>query len=95
MKTCNVCDSPLLARGYCAPHYKRFMRHGDPFAGYIRGSNVNLEDVKWMADTGESLDGAAARIGIKPGSLKKNLSERGEHELLRQLRRRNPLPIAS
>jgi hypothetical protein len=35
MKTCTVpgCNRPHDARGYCSPHYKRWLRHGDPLAG--------------------------------------------------------------
>lgn len=30
---CLVCDRPALARSYCAKHYQRLRRHGDPLAG--------------------------------------------------------------
>lgn len=28
--TCNVCDKPYLARGYCSVHYQRWKKYGDP-----------------------------------------------------------------
>ena len=31
--TVDGCSEPHEARGYCAPHYGRFKRHGDPLAG--------------------------------------------------------------
>jgi hypothetical protein len=33
--TCSVtgCGEPVLGRGYCAAHYRRWQRHGDPQAG--------------------------------------------------------------
>lgn len=27
------CNNPVLGRGMCCPHYKRWLRHGDPLAG--------------------------------------------------------------
>lgn len=34
-RTCSIadCDSPVLARGWCNVHWKRWKRHGDPTAG--------------------------------------------------------------
>lgn len=95
MKVCDICGGPIFARTYCNAHYKRWHRYGDPTAGYVRGSTINLEDVEWMAETGESLTGAAVRLGIKPGSLEKNLTDRGQRELLFRLRRREPTAVAS
>jgi len=30
MKKCSLCESPLLARGWCRQHYLCWRRHGDP-----------------------------------------------------------------
>jgi len=30
------CDKPQRSKGYCNPHYQRFLRHGDPLAGEQR-----------------------------------------------------------
>jgi len=30
---CDICGDPVLARGWCRKHYRRWQRHGDPFAG--------------------------------------------------------------
>lgn len=34
-RTCSVdgCDRSASTRGWCSPHYKRWLRHGDPLAG--------------------------------------------------------------
>ena len=29
------CGKPVKTRGWCNPHYKRFLRHGDPLAGQL------------------------------------------------------------
>lgn len=35
MRACSIpgCDSRVIARGWCASHYRRWERHGDPCAG--------------------------------------------------------------
>lgn len=37
-RTCavEVCDRPVLARGWCSPHYQRWRKHGDPGTSAIR-----------------------------------------------------------
>lgn len=42
---------------------------------------ARLEDVRWMVDTGECLDGAARRLGLKPNTLERWL-ERNHHKAL-------------
>jgi len=32
-ETCSVCDAPHFSKGYCKPHWRRFLAHGDPLAG--------------------------------------------------------------
>lgn len=29
-RTCTICDAKHYGHGYCKPHYKRWVRHGDP-----------------------------------------------------------------
>ena len=48
----------------------------------------HIEDIEWMAETGESLDGAAARLGVRPASLERRLERMGRHDLVQRLRRR-------
>lgn len=48
-----------------------------------------LEDLHWMAEHGECLEGAAARLGITVGAVEKFLT-RFDPELLRTLSLRNP-----
>lgn len=31
--SCSICGEPVKARGWCAAHYQRWCRHGDPFVG--------------------------------------------------------------
>jgi len=41
MQVCSIegCDSSVLGRGWCAKHYKRWKRHGDPLAELSRQPN--------------------------------------------------------
>lgn len=85
MKTCTVpgCDTPLWAKGYCNPHYQRHRRYGSPYATPTgRRTSIHLEDVEFMADTGETFEGAAARLGVKPNSLEKHLARLGRRDLI-------------
>ncbi|MGC4378912.1 hypothetical protein WD019_18635 [Fictibacillus sp. Mic-4] len=38
MKRCVIdnCEKPAVGRGMCHMHYKRWQRHGDPFATSVR-----------------------------------------------------------
>lgn len=49
---------------------------------------ARLEDVRWMAETGETLTGAARRLGLDAESLAVWLRRRGAGELCRTLRGR-------
>ena len=35
MKSCTICDKPVIARGWCSSHYNRWWRHGSPTAGRV------------------------------------------------------------
>lgn len=48
-----------------------------------------LEDVRWMAETGECLDGAARRLGLTRNTLEKWLA-RSDADALRLLVSRQP-----
>jgi HNH endonuclease len=41
-RTCSIegCDRPVLGRGWCAAHYQRWKRHGDPLAGGAQRRNT-------------------------------------------------------
>lgn len=64
------CDRKHHANGYCAEHNRRWKAYGDP---NVRVAKVNhderAEDVRWMAETGECLSGAAARLGMTTDAL--------------------------
>lgn len=53
-----------------------------------------LEDVAWMAQHGESLTMAAARLGVKPASLDRRLMRAGATSLVETLRANEPLRTA-
>lgn len=50
---------------------------------------ARLEDVRWMAETGECLDGAARRLGLSRNTLEKWL-DRNAPDLLPALIARQP-----
>lgn len=50
---------------------------------------ARLEDVRWMADTGEHIDGAAQRLGLSRNTLEKFL-QRNDPACLRALTGRTP-----
>lgn len=50
---------------------------------------ARLEDVRWMAETGECLDGAARRLGLSRGTLERFL-ERNDRACLATLLARQP-----
>lgn len=88
MKTCTLpdCDAAHWAKGYCNAHYHRSRRYGDPYgaADPLERSSIHLEDVEFMADTGETFEGAAARLGVKPNSLIQHLARKGRRDLIRR-----------
>lgn len=45
-----------------------------------------VEDIEWMASTGETTEGAAARIDVKPQSLNKRLYNAGRSDLWEKLK---------
>lgn len=80
------CEKPHKARGYCNRHYIAWKDHGNPLAG----RTWELEDIEWMVQHGESLDGAAARVGLRPGSLADALRRQGRRDLCDRLIAQNP-----
>lgn len=79
------CHREHRARGYCGTHYNTLIsRAGSP----RRASPIHLEDVEWMAETGEVWDRAVERLGVKENTLRKHLERHGRYDLIRKLRRR-------
>ena len=44
-----------------------------------------VENVEWMADTGEVLAGIARRLGISEDSVKRQLQRHGRPDLIRRI----------
>lgn len=88
--TCRDCPAPIGPKnesGLCARCYTR-----DYKAKHRRGSRRNreraarLEDLTFMAECGETFEGAAKRLGITESALEKWGRDHAP-ELLRRLRR--------
>lgn len=109
-RTCPVdgCDKAVRTKGYCDTHYRRWRKYGDPCAPdrstrahrkppklpVTVDVTARLEDCEWMVETGENLNGAAARIGISPDGLAKWLTDNGRPDLRATLVDRNPRALA-
>jgi transposase-like protein len=85
-KPCTVegCENKHLARGYCRRHYGNFVLGQTPQPS----RRIELEDIEWMAETGECWSRAAARLGVKPNTLQRKLEREGRYDLISALRRR-------
>lgn len=77
------CNRPHASRGYCHLHYKREVARADVPR---RTSPFHLEDVEWMAATGEELSRAARRMGVKERTLIRHLERAKRYDLIRKLR---------
>lgn len=51
---------------------------------------ARAEDIRWLAETGESLTGAARRLGITPTGLEKYCQRHGLDDAARRMRSREP-----
>lgn len=77
MKTCRDCTEPLGSRntsGLCGRCYRRNRRHEERAINPGKRSRFQrdrLEDLEWMAATGETFEGAAKRLGITQPGLEK------------------------
>ena len=74
--TIDGCERKHLAHGYCRTHYGRHVEGKAPTA------TAHMEDVEWLAATGETWERAAQRLGIKPDSLDRLLRRAGRHDLI-------------
>lgn len=79
------CDAKHLARGYCNTHYKREIVRADTER---RSPRIHLEDVEWMAETGETWPIAVERLGVKENTLLRHLERANRYDLIRKLQRR-------
>lgn len=81
------CNRRHRARGYCSTHYNHIVmgrspRHFD--------SEGRMEDICWMAETGESLAGVAKRLGVTQRAVEMFLTRYDRPDVLATLTRRNP-----
>ena len=91
---CLCCDGPRHipgraghGRGLCARCYARLHRRGPEHLAvyprlvcHIRGLAL-IEDLTVMAESGETREGAARRLGIKPGSVHRACLRAGRTDL--------------
>lgn len=83
--TCSSCHGPL---------YPQLARRSE--AGWVHADSRTCarhhraEDLRWMAETGESLTGAAKRIGMSRESLERWMREHGMRPELAVLHSREP-----
>ena len=80
-------DNGRRGRGLCARCYARLHKRGmEHLAAYprlvrrIRGIEL-IEDLSVMAESGETREGAARRLGIKPGSVHRACLRAGRTDL--------------
>lgn len=62
-------------------------------AVHARRSAERLEDLTFMAETGESFVGAAARLGVDANTLERWLERRKLSDLANRLHSRDPLEV--
>lgn len=86
-RICSIegCTRRIEARGWCRRHWDAWRTHGDPLARNVLRDH-DLEDLAFMAATGESWDGACRRLGVQPKTLERFAMRRGRHDLLAAFR---------
>lgn len=86
-KVCAVdgCNRKHRARGYCDTHYKREVVRA---TAQRRSEPLHLEDIEWLAETGEVWERAIQRLNTREDTLRKFLERHGRYDLIRTLRRR-------
>ncbi len=91
--TCIIegCNRERGSRDWCHTHYKRWLRSGDPRGTRsIDAQADRIEDARFMAEMGESLDGAARRMGMSTEGLRKLLQRAREDATLAALNDHQP-----
>lgn len=83
-ETCRICRNALNRTADRLP--TRLEREAEQ----ERIRTERLEDIRWMADNGEHLEGAAMRLGLTMEALHTFLIRNGERELASTMRSRNP-----
>lgn len=71
-RTCSVdgCNGKHQARGYCNRHYGRYILGRQPRSAWLAfDPQDRIEDCRWMAQHGETLTGAAKRLGVTRSAL--------------------------
>jgi hypothetical protein len=84
-KVCLIadCKNPIKARGYCARHHHRLLRHGDPLGGDMdRGTAMKTLDGILSSDTGECIDWPHARHKAGYGAIRIDGKTRTVHRLV-------------
>lgn len=86
--SCSVdgCTTTAFARSWCKRHYSAWVRNGS--TNTRRYTSAHIEDVEWMAETGETWFGACRRLEVKPKTLEKLLLRKGRADLVAVLRGR-------
>lgn len=88
---CVICRSPFEGRGStCSPRCRRRLAAKSQEARRVAAERARIEDLAWMAETGESLTGAARRIGLSRESLERWMRQRDLRDVLAQLQSREP-----
>lgn len=87
------CNQPHRARGYCGLHYGRVIKGSQPRENWQPFDHTaRIEDVRWMAATGEGLTGAAKRVSISTAALEGWLRKH-DPATLSTLTAQDPLPL--
>lgn len=88
--TCCVCLGPLYPED--ARRTERGWRHsGPPQECQTRKREARNEDLRWMAETGESYSGAARRLGVTIAALERHFRLHPMPEVRAALVSRDPI----
>lgn len=94
--TCSSCSGRLYPRtarrsetGWVHADHRTCLAHRRNVEARRRAQE-RAEDVRWMAETGECLTGAAKRIGLARGTLERWLRDHGMRDTLAALQSREP-----
>lgn len=75
------CDALHRSKGYCNPHYMAWKAHGDPLAAK-RLTPDHVEDIEFMFEHGETLEGVAKRLNRTVSGVQGFLREQKRADLL-------------